>query len=66
MPKSSNYAETLKNLRKENKIGQPRLSTKGNYDNDEVKQTAKFDKYGKTEQVSVVTITNTREGIRKN
>ena len=65
-PKSSNYAETLKNLRKENKIGTARLSTKGNYDNDEVKQSAKFDKYGKTEQISTVTITNTREGVRKN
>lgn len=64
-PKSANYADTLKNLRKENKLGSARLSTKGNYDDDEVKQSGKFDKYGKTEKVATVTITNKRAGIRK-
>jgi hypothetical protein len=65
-PKSSNYAETLKNLRKENKLGSSRLSTNGNYDDDEVKQTSKFDKYGEAEKVATVTITNKRGGVRKN
>lgn len=64
-PKSSNYANTLKNLRKEDKLGNARLSTKGNYDDDEVKQSGKFDKYGKTEKVATVTITNKRSGVRK-
>lgn len=64
-PKSANYADTLKNLRKEGKIGNPKLSTKGNYDDDEVKTSKKFDKYGKTEKIATVTITNKRSGIRK-
>lgn len=64
-PQSSNYAETLKNLRKNDKVGSARLSTKGNYDDDEVKQSGKFDKYGKAEKVATVTITNKRDGIRK-
>jgi len=63
--KSLNYAETLKNIRKAENTNDSRLSTKGNYDNDEVKQSKKFDKYGKTDKVATVTITNTRSGIRK-
>ena len=64
-PQSSNYANTLKNLRKQDKIGTPRLSSKGNYDDDEVKLSAKFNKYGKTDKVATVTITNKQSGVRK-
>lgn len=63
-PVSSKYADTLKNLRKAAKTGDPRLSTKGNYDDDEVKKTKKYDKYGKSEKVATVTIKNERKGIR--
>lgn len=63
--KSANYAETLKNLRKADEPGDSRLSTKGNYDDDEVKKSKKFDKYGNAEKVATVTITNKRGGIRK-
>lgn len=65
-PVSSRYADILKNYRKEEETkNNPRLSTKGNYDNDEVKQSDKFDKYGKTDKIATVTITNKRKGIRK-
>ncbi len=63
--KSTNYADTLKNLRKEEKVGNAKLSTKGNYDDDEVKTSKKFDKYGKTSKIATVTITNKRGGIRE-
>jgi len=64
-PISSNYANTLKNLRKHKETQIPRLSTKGNYDDDEIQQTKKYDKYGKNKKVAVVTIKNERKGIRK-
>lgn len=64
-PKYSNYADTLKNLRKEGKLGDPRLSTKGNYDDDEVKMSKKYDKYGVDKKVAIVSIKNEKEGIRK-
>ena len=65
-PKYSIYAETLKNLRKEGKIGQARLSIRANYDDDEIKQTKKYNKYGADgKKVAVVTVKNEREGIRK-
>lgn len=65
-PVSNKYTDTLKNLRKEQKAqNPPRLSTKGNYDDDEIKRTKKYDKYGKDEKVAVVTIKNERKGIRK-
>lgn len=60
----SKYSENLKNLRKEQKAGTPRLSTKGNYDDDEVKETKKYDKYGDTGKIATVTIKNERKGIR--
>jgi len=63
--KSSVYANTLKNLRKTEKTGDSRLSTKGNYDNDEVKYSKKYDKYGAASKVATVTITNDRPGIRE-
>jgi len=63
-PVSNKYSDTLKNIRKAAKAGDPRLSTKGNYDDDEVKRTKKYDKYGKTEKVATVTIKNERKGIR--
>jgi len=63
-PISSRYADNLKNLRKEAKAGDPRLSTKGNYDDDEIKQTKKYDKYGADKKVATVTIKNERKGIR--
>lgn len=65
-PVYPSYADTLSNLRKGGKIGDARLSTKGNYDDDEIKRTKKYDKYGTDEKVATVTIKNTREGIRKN
>lgn len=64
-PVYPNYADTLSNLRKEGKIGEARLSTKGNYDDDEIKKTKKYDKYGMDGKVATVTITHTKEGIRK-
>lgn len=65
-PKYSIYAETLKNLRKEGKIGQSRLSIRANYDDDEIKQTKKYNKYGVDgKKIAVVTVKNEREGIRK-
>ena len=63
-PINSRYSDTLKNLRKAAKAGNPRLSTKGNYDDDEVKRTKKYDKYGDNEKVAIVTIKNERKGIR--
>lgn len=60
----SKYSDTLKNLRKAAKAGDPRLSTKGNYDDDEIKRTKKYDKYGNNEKVAIVTIKNERKGIR--
>ncbi len=65
-PVYPNYADTLSNLRKEGKIGDARLSTKGNYDDDEIKRSKKYDKYGTNEKIATVTIKNTKEGIRKN
>lgn len=64
-PKYSNYAEKLKNLRKERKQNHPRLSTKGNYDDDEIQQTKKFDQYGTDKKVAKISIKNQKEGIRK-
>ena len=65
-PVYPSYADTLKNLRTKGEIGSPaRLSTKGNYDDDEIKQTKKYDKYGVDKKVATVTIKNQREGIRK-
>lgn len=62
---TNEYMSMLKNLRKTEKAGDPRLSTVGNYDDDEIKQSKKYDKYGKNDKVAVVTITHEREGIRK-
>ena len=64
-PVYSFYAETLKNLRKKDKTGKSRLSTKGNYDDDEVNQSKKFTEYGKTDKVKTVLIKNKKAGIRK-
>lgn len=64
-PVYDDYTTILKNLRKEGKIGDPRLSTKGNYDDDEIERSKKFDKYGDSDKVATVTIKNEREGIRK-
>jgi len=62
---ADSYMKMLKNLRKAQKTPDPRLSTKHNYDDDEIKQSKKFDKYGADDKVAVVTITHEREGIRK-
>lgn len=68
-PEYSIYAETLKNLRKKKEhaeIGKSKLSTKGNYDDNEVKTSKSYDKYGKDgKKVATVTITNTKPGTRK-
>jgi hypothetical protein len=68
-PEYSIYAETLKNLRKKKEhaeIGKAKLSTKGNYDDNEVKTSKSYDKYGKDgKKVATVTITNTKPGTRK-
>lgn len=62
---TNNYVDMLKNLRKEDKTSESRLSTKSNYDDDEIKQTKKYNRYGANEKVAVVTITNKKQGIRK-
>lgn len=60
------YAEILKNLRKQEQTkNEARLSSSGNYDDDEIKKSKKFHKYGESDKISVVTITNEKEGIRK-
>jgi hypothetical protein len=68
-PEYSLYSDILKNLRKPKEhaeIGKAKLSTKGNYDDDEVKVSRKYDKYGEDgKRVSTVTISNTTPGIRK-
>lgn len=66
-PETKNtYMDMLKNLRKAEKTGNSRLSTKNNYDDDEIKVSKKYNKYNSNDKVSVVTITHEREGIRKN
>ena len=64
-PVYPNYSDTLKNLRKEGRLNPSRLSVHSNYDDDEITRSKKYDEYGDSTKVAVVTIKNTKEGIRK-
>ena len=52
-------------MRKEGKLNTSRLSVHSNYDDDEITRAKKYDEYGDSTKVAVVTIKNTKEGIRK-
>ncbi len=62
---TNKYVDMLKNLRKESEIKNPRLSTKSNYDDDEISVSGKYEKYKADNKVETVIIKNERKGIRK-
>lgn len=65
-PVYKSYTDSLKNMRTQKKTENSRLSTSGNYDDDEIKRSKKYAEYGETGKVSTVTIQNKRKGIRVN
>lgn len=65
-PVYTKYADSLKNMRQHKETKNSRLSTNGNYDDDEIERSKKFGEYGDAGKVSTVTIKNKRKGIRYN